>query len=286
MNTSLIDQDVANQGIVDRVFIGWVFAWSFALSIVVVGNLSGHSVGNLSNENAVTLGFAMGGLSAVWSLIGTWIVLIDLPVTPVDRHGEEESGQRLRPRVPVLGFWLANIAIVSLCVYEQASALAQILLTVTTSILVAVVSLQWTNQRIHRNSVPSRKKKRSIRQILGVTTTIALMIATLKAGDELLQLSGALTAMVVSSAALWLVLLLTTLGRWWGIGLVTIPAVIVQWIVVSILMDLQSRTTETMIMRFSGGILGFYFFSLMFLMLMRSSGHRWIWSRSFSTTKA
>lgn len=47
------------------------------------------------------------------------------------------------------------------------------------------------------------RKRRSIRQILGLTATIAMAIAVLKFSDRSLGVSSSVTAMVVSSAMLW-----------------------------------------------------------------------------------
>lgn len=269
---------------VDRALLGWALVWSFALTATIAAILHAQPNNFLPNGTGIALALAMGGLSATWTLIGTWALLIHLPAASdapapggID-SGNTDSGntvrQRMRPQIAVMLVWLTNVAILAMLIRQEHKLLTQVLVTALAGIMLSVIAFQWTQQRIRRESV-FVPKKRSIRQLLGVATTIALLIALMQWSHRWLGASGSLSVLVASTAVLWIVMLSTILGRWWGLVFLTIPAVIVQWFVVSSWVDIMGRDGETQVRQFSGTILGFYIFSLMFLMLMRSSGHRW-----------
>jgi len=259
----------------DRALLGWAFAWSGLLCLVVAGIVQSGRRDSMANDVQVSLGFAMGGLAAAWTLIGTWIALIDLPQDEQESNSAGGEKQRLTPRLSVLVVWICFAAPLAYSLRRESDVLAQILLTVAIGILAPVIAMQWTRQRIRRESlfVP---KQRSIRQILEMTTTIAVLIAALQFGNRWLDVPVSMQALVVSTGILWIVMMLIVLSHWWWIVFITVPMVVVQWIAVSSLVGIQGRDTEAEILRFNGAIAGFYLFALIFLTLMRSSGHRWI----------
>ena len=108
-----------------------------------------------------------------------------------------------------------------------------------------------------------------------MTTTIAVLIAILKLSSDWGGLSGVEVAMVVSIAALGFLLMATMLGRWWWLALMTIPLAVVALVVIGVFLDLDARTSESVLIRFSGAMQGYYVIALLLLALMRSSGHRW-----------
>ncbi|MCA9139138.1 MAG: hypothetical protein KDB00_20335 [Planctomycetales bacterium] len=268
----------SEQDSVDHVLIAWMLIWSWVLTFALIR--SEPLVAITSDEGQIAVGLAAGGLSAVWTLIGTWIGLINLPKQREHHADDESPGQRLRPRLILLVIWLVNVAVVSLALHRNGPVLAEILLTALSGVMGPFVVWQWTSQRIYRGKVFVRKR-RSIRQILGIATSIAVVIAALKMADEWFKLPGPLIVLVVSSAVLWLFMVTTTLGQWWGMIALTIPVVIVQCMIVAMLVDLHGLDSEALIMHFMAFICCYYCISMVLLMLMRSSRHRWINSTPF-----
>ncbi len=256
----------------DGRLLGWLAVWSLTLSMVVVAMLGGLS--NMPDEVHAVLGFAMGGLVATWITVGTWVALIHLPaqinLVPSDAAGQQDW----RPRFAVLLAWASNMVLFVIFARQQLATVMEVFLMVTVGIMGPLIAWQWTHQRIHREHSPPTPR-RSISHLMGMVVTIALGSAALRLGHRWFGLTSSTIALAVSIAILWIVMLPIMLGRWWGLLLVTIPLVAVQWIIVGLMVDVRSPGVDAELHRHLGITCGFYLFALMFLLLMRSSGHRW-----------
>ncbi|MCO8125391.1 hypothetical protein NHH03_26870 [Stieleria sp. TO1_6] len=247
---------------VDEVLLGWTVLWSVALSVVSLVLLRILQNGGLNNDVQFLFGASLGGLSAVWTLIGAWIILVHLPE------------KRMGPRLALAAFVLVNQALWGVLVCSEMEVLVQVLLTVATAVTGAVILLQWTQRQIHRGEKPVSSKL-CIRQLLWMTTTTALLIAAGKLTDNRFGLSNSVIALVVSCAGLWLLLQGILLGTWWWVAVLTLPIVAFQYGLIAVLIDGDVRLAEAQIMRHGGSVFGFYFVSVLLLALMRSGGHRW-----------
>lgn len=270
MTTVAIDRNE-----VDPVLLGWILVWASVLTLAVAGIVNGTPNDGPPADTALALGLTLGGLSAAWTAAGTWIAVIHLPVwgNTVDPH--ESTRQRIGPRAEILALLLVNIVIVAIMMRNELDQLVEVLLSVMLGVMGTVIIWQWTQQRIHRGTLPIRSR-RSIRQMLGLTFTIALVIAVLKFSDRWLGASTVTIVLAVSNAVIWLVMLLTALGRWCQMALLSVPLVAGQWIAIAILAEFESRDVEMQTIRISGMIISFYFSAFLLLVLMRSSGYRWI----------
>lgn len=256
----------------DRRLLGWLAVWSISLTVVVAGMLGGRTP--LPDEARVTLGFALGGIVATWLMTGTWVMLIHLPVSTGLAHPERTAQQQWRPRVAVLSAWIANVVLFAIFAKREPAIVAQVLLMVAIGIMGPLIAWQWTHQRIHREQV-SPRPRRSIRDLLGIAITIAVGSAALRMGDRWFGLTSSATVLAISIAILWIVMLAIMLSRWWALIFITIPLVAAQWMSVALMVDLRNQGAEAELQQLFGTICGFYLFALLFLLLMRSSGHRW-----------
>ncbi|MFG0267156.1 MAG: hypothetical protein ACF8AM_18700, partial [Rhodopirellula sp. JB055] len=78
-----------------------------------------------------------------------------------------------------------------------------------------------------------------------------------------------------SLAVGWTLLLLTMLGRQWAWIFGLIPVVIGQPLMVLMIVDMESGNADEQAMIVSGTFIGFYLFAMLYVLLMRSSGHKW-----------
>lgn len=259
----------------DSVLLGWTLVWSAFLTIATIGLVKGTTSQTLSDDNPFFCGMVVGGLCAAWTLAGTWIALMHLtpPFAVPDADGV--MPQLMLPRLGPLLVLLANMVVVASMLRHDRPLISLIMLAVGTSIAGPVLVWQWTGRRIHR-SVFSAANKRSIRQTLGLATTVAIVIGALKFSHRWLGLSSLDLAMAISLATLWTMLLMVKLCRSWWLIFLTIPVAMLQWIAMTLYMDDVSREGEMQVMRFAGMLLGFYGFAWLLLTVARSSGHRWI----------
>lgn len=260
----------------DGRLLGWLAVWSISLTMVVAVMLGG--LANMPDEAHVTLGFALGGMVATWVTMGTWVVLIHLPVQTGPADPERAEQQQWLPRLAVLLVWIANVVMFAIFARQESGIVAQVLLMVAVGIMGPLIAWQWTHQWIHREQVPPRPR-RSIRDLLGIAVTIAIGSAALRMGDRWFGLTSSVTVLAISIAILWIVMLPIMLSRWWGLIFVTIPLVAAQWMTVAMMVDIRSLGAESELRRLLGITCGFYLFALLFLLLMRSSGHRWLGQR-------
>lgn len=267
---------------VDWVLPGWILIWSFVLSATVAALVGSTTSDQLSDEANRLLGLALGGMFAAWSMLCTWSVMIDLPSWDGKHQGSIEAvrGQPIRSRVGMVLIWITNVAVLAFLLrrereLQDSGVFGINFLLAALSVLVPLIVWQWTYRRIHRGIV-EEKNRRSIRQILGLTAVMAVLIAALQFGDQAMGVSFAFSATTVISSLLWILMLFTILGRRWWMLFVSIPAVAAQAISISFLVDSQSVNIEAEIMRSSGFVFGFYCCGVLLLALARSSGHRWM----------
>ncbi len=263
-----------NRGLLDRTTPSWMLVWSGVFSVAIGGILHGVKSADLSDDIAVFLAIAMGAVSAAWLMVGTWTVLIDMPHFEPTLSAQGVISQRVWPRIGMLLLWLANVGTLAFFVRHDSNALGKVLIVASVAIIRPIILWQWTQQRIHRGVILV-KQKRSIRQILGLTFTVALMIAILNLSGVLFDSSTAYTTMVVSNAFLWALMLWIMLGRWWWLIIVTIPIILAQGIAVSSLIA-AGRDADSQAVQLGGFSCSFYLLSLLLLTVLRSSGHQWL----------
>ena len=268
-----------NRADADGVLLAWLFAWSVALTTVVAGILHEVPSGDLPEDSQLIFGLAMGALSAVWITTGTWITLIQLPRRSTAGSSnsfidDDIPPQLRRPRTTVSLVWIGNAALFCVLAKHDPTMIAQLLSTVMMGVTGPLIVWQWTRRRIHRGELRPLGR-RSIREILTLTLIVAVAIATMRFCERKFEFSSSVTAMIISIALVWGVASMTMLGRWWGLAVITIPLVAVQWVTVLSLIELRGRGSEARVQQSIGVIVGFYLFALLFLALMRSSGHRW-----------
>jgi hypothetical protein len=269
---SLIDS-LTERDRVDWRLLIWLGVWSLAMVMTIAGLLNGQPPESLTVQASAVLGMAMGGLAASWITTGTWVALIHLPDT------ERGHGQRLAPRMFVVVVWLIMAGCLAIVVRQSLTLLIHMLVMVAIGITGPLIVWHWTHRRIHHGD-PFEAKRRSIRQLLGVTFTVALAIAALNLSYRWTGMTLAFAVLMVWSAVMWTWMTVTMLSRWWGAILLTIPLLIAEWFTVASLIDLRDRTAEALVRQHAGYMLGFYCVAILFLMMMRSSGHRWLASRN------
>lgn len=259
---------------VDWSFLAWVFAWSFAFTVSIAALPPvAEEIGN--DEWPLLFALVMGGFSATTIAAATWSLLIDLPRETQSPAGETVTRQQRQPRVLVLSLLATNLAVFMVLAGENVHTVAQTLVTVTTAVTSSIIVSQWTQQRIIRGSVPRHRPQRSIRQTLGIATTFAVGIAVIQLTRRVFGLPDSTVILAFTSGLLWVALIALVLANWWWMIFITVPVVSLQWITVSLWIEVQGGDLMVRIMQMSGAIVGFYLFSLLFLILMRSSGHRW-----------
>ncbi|WP_250930790.1 hypothetical protein [Aporhodopirellula aestuarii] len=258
----------------DWVLLGWLAVWSLVLTFTIGGILNGQTSRGLPDETQLTLGLALGGLCAAWITIGSWVALIHLPRRDDLQTRSDTAKQQMRPRIAVVLAWFANLVLFIALIPQEFDIIAQLLAIVGLGITGPMIAWQWSHRRIHRGE-PQTAGRQSIRQILGIAFTIAVAMASLKLYERCLGLSASATTLLVSVAISWLLMLRIMLGRWWAFIFAVLPTGFFFRMVVLSLIDLRSRDSEAQILRSTGILVGFYFFALIFLLLMRSSGHRW-----------
>ncbi|TWT64821.1 hypothetical protein [Allorhodopirellula solitaria] len=255
----------------DEHLLVWLAVWSITLTVVIAA-LQGE-LESLAEGGHAVLGAAMGGLIAAWLTTLTWVALIELPSSAPSAG--QRTPQRWLPRVVVFLAWLLNVIVLGVVARDHAWVLIQVLLAVALGILGPWIGWQWTHQRIHRTTAPP-PVRRSIGHLLGIAFTIAVGSALLRMSDRWAGLTSSATALILSIALLWIVMLTILLSRWWGLMLITIPLIMAQTVTVSSMIDLRSPDADAEFMRSIGIIAGFDCFAVLFLLLMRSSGHRWL----------
>ncbi|WP_436717841.1 hypothetical protein U8335_14410 [Roseiconus lacunae] len=293
---SASDSNSVGRNDVDGVFLGWAFLWSLVLMITVAAMLAGDRATDLPMQQQFSVGLALGGLSAIWAAIGSWVNLIELPAIgnaiaredqprdtePVDskpvRQPQQRQQQRHAARFQVGAILVLSVVAMGFAIRHDPQSIAQVALAALFAVAIVVVVMQWTGRRLHRGLV-GETGQRSIRQIMHLTTTIALLVAIFKLTNDKIGLSDELFAMVVSLGGLWLALMFLLLGRYWWLLFISVPLLVVQLMAISFFFDSQSRNLESDLSRFSGTVVGFYVLAILVLGLMRSSGHRWFGRR-------
>lgn len=263
-----------DRGLLDRTTPSWMLVWSGVFSVAIGGILHGVESADLSDDIAVFLAIAMGAVSAAWLMVGTWTVLIDMPQFEPTLSASVVTSQRVWPRIGMLLLWLANVGTLAFFVRHDSNAMGKVLIVASVGIMGPIILWQWTQQRIHRGVVLI-KQKRSIRQILGLTFTVAVMIAILNLSRVLFDSSSAFATLVVSNALLWALMLWIMLGRWWWMIIVTVPIILAQGIAVSSLIA-AGRDADSQAVQLGGFSCSFYLLSLLLLTVLRSGGHRWM----------
>lgn len=268
----------------DEVLLGWWLVWGVVLTIAMISLLAGSPAGNVVDGTQIVLGLAMGALAAVWISSGTWVGLIHLPVKTNDSltaatvtqqpPGSGPEHQRIGPRIAVAAMLLADMAILAYGIRQDLAVVALLIVIAMIGVCGPLLIWQYTRQRIYRQS-RSKTGQQSIRQILGLVFTIALASAALRLAERWFGLSGAMFALILSIGSTWTMMVWIMLGRWWWLVLTLLPVVAVQWLLVTALIDTSDPASEALIRRAGGVMVGHHLFAVLFLSLMRSSGHRW-----------
>ncbi|WP_404305240.1 hypothetical protein [Neorhodopirellula lusitana] len=279
-STSSAEETTYNPNQPDKILLCWLLIWAFVLTAVICAMLSSTPSDQTVSAAQFVFGIANGGLTAIWTMTGSWLALIYLAEHPIPASHDSKLQpmtwlSQVRLHRFVLLTLLCNLAVFAFASWPTPALMVQTLLTVLVGVAGSVVLRQWTQQRIYRGQKPE-KPRRSIREILRIALTVAFAIAVFKLGSRWFGLTDSSLAMIPLTGLLWLVLLATMLGRWWLGILAGIPIAIGQWTAVTSLIDLRGRKVELETSQVTGMILGFVFFSLLFLLLMRSSGHRWL----------
>lgn len=261
---------------IDYRLLAWLFLWS-AILIAVTALL-------VSSGADAVLGFSMGCLISTWSTIGTWTLLIDLPWTmpgavnqsaTIEMDPPKRSEQRLLPRCLVILLLFLNATLFIAVVKDSRFVVGEVILSGFTSATTATLVWQWTRRRIYRIK---RKTvtQRSISQLMGLSVTIAVLLAIVGPGVGWSQLTNSSVGMIVILPLIWVLLLGASLHtRWWLIPLTPIPAAL-GGIALTFLLSADGRNVDEDFQRMVGILCGQYFFSMVLLAMMRSSGHRWI----------
>ena len=271
---------------VDTVLLGWTLVWSSVASLGIVVFVNAEWPVDLGESAQIVLGIAMGGAVAAWTLLATWSILIHLPAESVADDAVADDAvqvrrERIAPRVAVLLILLVQFTLFAFGLGDARHILAEIVPSVVLGVAGAALAFQWTRQRIHRGMVV-QKNRRSISQILGATTTVALTLALLKGVENWFSVSNHLLITIATISFFWMLMLWLSLGRFWWFALATIPIAGLVWGIITVTVDAESRDVEAVWMRSTGFVLGFYFLAMTLLLLMRSSGHRWFANRSFA----
>ncbi|MFG0268108.1 MAG: hypothetical protein ACF8AM_23570, partial [Rhodopirellula sp. JB055] len=152
---------------VDGVLLGWCLVWSVVLSIVAISFGGTQNIENLADEDQLFLASSLGGLTASWAALGTWLSLIHVPAA-------DRSRRRTRScRMGVGCFLLVNVIAIAFAWQSMLSIATQLLLVACLSCLGPFLIWQWFRRPIHRGPTPPTEQ-RKIRQILGMAVTIAV----------------------------------------------------------------------------------------------------------------
>ncbi|KLU01635.1 putative transmembrane protein [Rhodopirellula islandica] len=263
MNDSLPEEDP-----VDGVLLGWCLVWSVVLSIVAASFGGLQDLEDLADENQLFLACSLGGLTASWAALGTWCSLIHVPA---------EGRSRRRTRRCQMGvgcFLLVDAIVIALAWLAMPSIATQLMLVAGLSCLGPFLIWQWFRRPIHRGKTPPTGQ-RNIRQILGMAFTIAVANVLFKIAGIWMDLSQGMITLVLSLAVGWTLLLLTLLSRQWAWIFGLIPIFIGQPFVVLLIVDMESGNADEQAMIVSGTFIGFYLFAMLYVLLLRSSGHKW-----------
>lgn len=263
MNDGTLEQ---NQ--VDGVLLGWLLVWSLVLSLTVCSfGLAGDDA-NLSGDGQFLLASSLGGLAATWTVIATWLSLIHVPARAHSRRHVR------RFQFGMTCFLLINAIGIAITQRSMPSITTQLMLMASVSSLGPFLIWQWFRRPIHRGLTPPTGQ-RSIRQILGMAITIAFANVLFKIASVWMDLSQAMVTLVLSIAVGWTLLLLAMLGRQWAWIFGLIPLCIGQPFAVLLVMGMESNDADEQAMTVAGTFFGFYLFAMLYLVLLRSSGHNW-----------
>ncbi|WDQ16354.1 hypothetical protein [Rhodopirellula sp. P2] len=263
MSDSLLGKDQ-----VDGVLLGWCFTWSIVLSIALAGFAGLGDPDSMEDESQFLFASSLGGLAATWTAMGVWAALIDVKT-------EANAKRPMRRWQTVVGcFLLVNAVVMVFALQFMPSFVAFLLLLASISSLGPFLIWQWFRRPIHRGPTPPTGQ-RSIGQILGMAVTIAVGNVLFKVAGIWMDLSEATIMLVLCLAVGWTLLLLTMLGRQWGWIFGLIPLCIGQPFAVLLVMDMESSNADEQAMIVSGTCIGFYLFAMLYVLLLRSSGHKW-----------
>lgn len=263
MNDPSIERDQ-----VDGVLLSWFFVWSIFLSISLVGFAGLGDPKSMSDESQFLFACTFGGLAATWTAMGTWTALIHVETKATARR------QVQRWRMLTGCFQLLNAIAMVFALQSMPSFAAQLFLLASISCLGPFLIWQWFRRPIHRGPTPPTGQ-RNIRQILGMAVTIAAGNVLFKIASVWLSLFGATVTMVLGIAASWTLLALTLLGRQWAWIYGLLPLFLALPFVVLFIMDVEENNADERALIVTGTFAGFYLFSLVYLLLLRSSEHRW-----------
>ncbi|MCC9655121.1 hypothetical protein [Rhodopirellula halodulae] len=274
MSVPVIDDFDEESSWHDPILLTWFGVWALIVSLACAAAGSNARGGDPSDDEWLVIGLAMGACTATWTAIGNWALLMELP-----SHGPaKKSAQRLRIGIAVVTV-LTFFAIGSACTKSMDSFATTALATVVSWTMPFVI-WQWFRRPLHRGQTVSTGR-RQIREILGIAVTIALVNALLKLASLSVHLSPSRITMILSVAAIWTLMMWTMLSCRWYWMLLVVPLFVGQPFLVLLAMQLEDSTYSTV----SSFVVGFYcshfLMAMLFLSLMRSSGHHW-----FRTTEA
>ncbi|KAA1261238.1 hypothetical protein LF1_37840 [Rubripirellula obstinata] len=249
----------------DVSLLSWVGVWSVVEVLAIAAVLDGRMLGTLSSESQTIIGFLLGSLSAAWIAVGTWLYLIDITTC--------QPRPLIRLRIVVALAWLANIIVFVFVTWQSPVLFGRIALMVVLGISGPLIVWHWNRRRISRLRSHA-SNQHSIGQLLWVTSIFAIAIAVFNVLVRSFEMTNAFSALAVSSGVMWLMLLSILLGKWWWMILFSTLMMIAQLIGISSMVDMNGPAPDTEISVNIAMIAGFYLSAILFLLLLRSSGHR------------
>ncbi|MEM6468895.1 MAG: hypothetical protein AAF802_04950 [Planctomycetota bacterium] len=273
MSLQIASSPISNSPIkpIDFQLLGWLSIWSILLSVTTrLTAVMGFSA---------LLGLSMGCLIVTWAATGSWLVLIDVPAVGFRPDAEATDTttttppQQVMPRIVVALFLFFNVALFAFGDIPR-TIVGETAGTAFAAVIGATLVWQWTRRRISR-SMNHWASRRSIRQLMGLSVTIAILLAILGPSVRWANLKSASVGMMVAVSLTWVISMAVLLSsRWWmAFGLPML--VLLSAIAVSFLIDGDGRDIDADIQRMSGILCGSYLFGVLLLLLMKSSRHRW-----------
>jgi hypothetical protein len=258
----------------DGGLLSWVFIWSFSSTAAIIAMVSRDGFDSTDPFTSLAMGLALGTLSAAWTGLALWILLLD--------HVERGRGRRSRLAIRMGSASLLVFNLIGLLYFAgkdiPSLGLAVALFVVNLAgILLVRVS---TKRRISLNEMAG-KMQISVSQLLMVTTIVAVLLAIIKLLFVYFDMLLGFALIVMLHSGIWLLSIVFLLGRHWlAYSLCVFGLVLLLLGTTDYLQNVIRGSINHIQLQFDGMLASSFLVSTLLGLVLRSRGFRWFMSNS------
>jgi hypothetical protein len=253
----------------DGGLLSWVLIWSFASTAAIIAMVSRDGFDSTNPFTSLAMGLATGTLSAAWTGLALWVLLLD--------HAERGRGRRSRLAIRMGTASLLVFNLIGLVYFAGKDipglgpAIALFVVNLAEILLVRVS----TKRRISLNEMGGEVQV-SVSQLLMITTIVAVLLAIIKLLFVYFDMLIDFALIVMLHSGIWLLSIVFLLGRhWWAYSLCVFGLVLLLLGTTDYLQNVIRGSIIHVQLQFDGMLASAFVVSTLLILLIRSSGYRW-----------